>query len=229
LADAQNRQKLKLAAVAGGFFGVFNLIFNVIMPGIGPISGYVGFFALFANHAIVALLGYAVYLAARDNLSGIKIILVEIFVGLMGASLVVMPFFVDFLWQKTLLILLFLLFCVFGYLLIKSAVKEYREKEMLEQKVVERTKELELAKNDLEETNLMLEARVRSRTKELEQLNETLEEKIDSRTKDLKEKIKDLETFQRITVGRELKMIELKKEIERLRFAAGFERARKSV
>jgi hypothetical protein len=217
LADAQNRQKARFAALAAGFFGFFNLLFNVAGPVLGEMWGYAGFFALFTDYAVVMLLGYIVYLAARDQLFGIKIILVEIFVGLMGASLVVMPFFVGFLWQQALLVVLFVLFCVFGYVLIKSTIKEYHEKEMLEQKVAERTEELERAKINLEEINSVLGVRVRARTRELEKLNQTLEEKVTARTNDLEAKIKDLETFQRLTVGRELKMIELKQEIERLR------------
>jgi len=51
----------------------------------------------------------------------------------------------------------------------------------------------------------------------LKELQEKLEEKVKERTKELEEKIVQLETFQRLTVGRELKMIELKKEIEKLR------------
>jgi hypothetical protein len=216
VADSQNRQKARLVALAAGVFGFLNLIFNVLGPALGEWWGCVGFFALFMDYAVVSLLGYVVYLAARDRLAGIKVILVEIFVGLMGASLAVIPFFVELLWQRSLLIVLFVLFCGFGYVLIQGSIKEYREKELLEQKVTQRTHELELAKSDLEENNLTLEVRVRARTRELEFLNQTLEEKIMARTRDLEAKVRDLEKFQKITVGRELKMIELKREIERL-------------
>jgi len=43
------------------------------------------------------------------------------------------------------------------------------------------------------------------------------EEIIEERTKELQEKIKTLEKFQRVTVGRELKMIELKKALRQAR------------
>lgn len=46
------------------------------------------------------------------------------------------------------------------------------------------------------------------------QTNE-LERKVDERTSDLQEKIEELEEFKRLVVGRELRMIELKKQIQR--------------
>jgi len=44
-----------------------------------------------------------------------------------------------------------------------------------------------------------------------------LEEQVKERTKELQEKVEELERFHRLAVGRELKMIELKKEIEKLK------------
>jgi len=80
----------------------------------------------------------------------------------------------------------------------------------LERKVEERTKELEEAKK-------VLEIKVEARTRELKDLTERQEEIIEERTKEIHERMKELEKFHRLAVGRELKMIELKEEIKRLK------------
>jgi len=52
---------------------------------------------------------------------------------------------------------------------------------------------------------------------ESKRFQESLEKEVEERTKELREKLEELERFQKIAVGRELKMIELKKEVERLK------------
>jgi len=69
----------------------------------------------------------------------------------------------------------------------------------------------------LEEARTVLEIKVEARTKELKELAERREEIIKERTKDLQGRVNELERIHRLTVGRELKMIVLKEEIERLK------------
>lgn len=71
-------------------------------------------------------------------------------------------------------------------------------------------------KEALEDEKSILEIRVKARTKELEELAHALEEKVKERTKELQGRIDQLERFHKLTVGREMKMIELKKELEKL-------------
>jgi len=80
----------------------------------------------------------------------------------------------------------------------------------LEKRVSERTRELEEAKS-------ILEIKVRARTRELEELAHGLDEKVKERTRELEERIEELEKFHKLTVGRELKMVELKREIAKLK------------
>ena len=54
-------------------------------------------------------------------------------------------------------------------------------------------------------------------TKSLKNHTENLEQQVDGRTKQLKEKIDELERFKKVTIGRELKMVELKKQIEQIK------------
>ena len=76
--------------------------------------------------------------------------------------------------------------------------------------------DLRKSQEELQETKNILEIKVRARTKELQELTENLEEKVESRTKRLKIKIEELEKFHKLTVGRELELINLKNKIKEL-------------
>ncbi|MDD2853152.1 MAG: hypothetical protein PHY09_14805 [Desulfuromonadaceae bacterium] len=50
----------------------------------------------------------------------------------------------------------------------------------------------------------------------LNRLNEELEQRVSERTKELEQRNRELEQMNKVFVGRELKMVELKKRIEEL-------------
>lgn len=70
---------------------------------------------------------------------------------------------------------------------------------------------------ELEGTKTSLEIRIKARTKELQDLTEKQEEIIKERVKEIQKRTEELEKFQKLAVGRELKMIELKKEIKKIK------------
>ncbi len=81
------------------------------------------------------------------------------------------------------------------------------------------TRDLKESKRKLEEYSKTLEDRVKERTSDLMTANETLKTEIAERKKAehaLKKSMTDLERFNRIAVGRELQMIELKREVNEL-------------
>jgi flavodoxin/cell division protein FtsL len=72
------------------------------------------------------------------------------------------------------------------------------------------------AQDDAEIAQSSLEIKIQARTRELLILSQKLEEQVEGRTKELKSKIAELERFNRLAIGRELKMIELKNKVKEL-------------
>jgi len=101
---------------------------------------------------------------------------------------------------------------------LKDTMRELEESKLvLEKKVEERTLELKKAASSLGDSKDVLEIKIKARTLELEELSKGLDVQVKEKTKELQEKIADLEVFQRLSLGRELKMVELKEEIKKLK------------
>lgn len=80
----------------------------------------------------------------------------------------------------------------------------------------EAVKDLNRAKEALESSKVVLEIKVKARTRELEELAQSLEDKVKQRTKELQGRVNELERFHRLTIGREMKMVELKQKIRKM-------------
>ena len=85
----------------------------------------------------------------------------------------------------------------------------------LEEEVAER----QLAQESLQEQTMLLENEIEERRnaqEELEQLNDSLEQRVQERTAELAAKNAELERMNKIFVGRELRMVELKQKIKEI-------------
>jgi len=112
----------------------------------------------------------------------------------------------------TSFIMIAAIFYSFRSILFFSSNLKEKEKSLLKAQ-----EDTDKALRRAEEAKNILEIRVKARTKELKELNEELEERVEKRTKEMQRRMEELEKFHRITVGREKRMIELKKENEKLK------------
>jgi PAS domain S-box-containing protein len=111
----------------------------------------------------------------------------------------------------------------------KNQVQEIYKKVLKTEKIVNQEGKVLTKKNQEKIVNISASARQRNKNyiigyylafsdiSELKKLQEGLEKKVEERTKELKRRIAELEKFHKFAVGRELKMAELKKEIEKLK------------
>ncbi len=104
-----------------------------------------------------------------------------------------------------------------GQLEYRIEIKTGDEMEELGKAFNQMAKSLSQSRTALEESKAGLEIKVKARTKELEEMAEGLEDKVKERTKELQERIEELERFHKLTVGRELKMVELKEALQQAR------------
>lgn len=97
---------------------------------------------------------------------------------------------------------------------IKMMIECQEEVKLKTERLKLTIKKMEDMENQIKNVNVKLEEKVRGRTLELEGLKNNLEKTVKERTDELQKKVRELERFQELSVGRELKMIELKKQIE---------------
>jgi sensor domain CHASE-containing protein len=100
---------------------------------------------------------------------------------------------------------------------INTMLSQLQDAYRLEQRNQTLKAEATAASQALQTERGSVEDRVRQRTAELEQLRNTLEEQVNDRTKELNQQLTETQRMNDLMVDRELKMVELKQEISRLK------------
>ena len=103
-------------------------------------------------------------------------------------------------------------FIFFSTDMVSSFAEILREKR---DKLIQAQKKAIDAFEKIDEAKKVLEIRVDARTKELKFLTENLESQVRERTDELEKKLKELEKINKLMIGREIKMIDLKDELRK--------------
>jgi HAMP domain-containing protein len=104
-----------------------------------------------------------------------------------------------------------------GNMDVKVKVKTKDEMEELANSFNKMMQDLKKFHSALEENKAVLEIKVAAKTRELRELARALGKRVEERTRNLQDKMAELERFNKLTIGREMKMVELKKEIKKLK------------
>jgi signal transduction histidine kinase len=126
---SQNEKlQIKYLLIGLSIFFLANIIFNAILPQVRGTFEYYWF----GNLSIIFFIGFTGYAIVAYRLFGIEVILTEILVGLIGLLLIVQIFTAQTVLWKFINGLIFFLFCIFGYLLIRGVLREIKLREAVE-------------------------------------------------------------------------------------------------
>jgi len=158
---------------------IANLIFNIgLMLFIREYPIALTYLGTFSG---ILFFGFTAYAIVKKELFDIKVALTSVFVSIIAILLFVDMFlFTDILWIRALKGFTLFVFLIAGYLLIKSVLREIKQREVIAK------------------------------------MAEGLEIKVQERTGELQKKVEQLEKTNRLIVGRELKMVDLKKSVRDL-------------
>lgn len=210
--SADESQKIQIKYVFAGTLAaaIWGTLCNLFLP----------WFKIYAlmwagPYFTVVMVGLIAYAVLKHHLMNIKVIATDFSVGIMGAVLLIVPFFMPSDLLRLLTGAIFLLFCIFGYYLIKTTYEQARRKEEAQRTAIQERFSKEEAiwsARQLQRFNETLEQSVKLRTKELEEAKNIAEQK----AKEAEKAKEELEKFYRLTVGREIRMSELKGKIKEM-------------
>lgn len=202
--DSEQKGKIKYFIIGSVSYGLI----SIVSAGILPLFDYNRYIFLSALSASIWMI-FSLVAIYEKKLFEIKLILTEIIILIIATLMIFQILTAPSSLLKMINLLVFFIFLGMGYFLVKSVQKESELREQRERLVEE-----------LKKINLLLEEKVKERTKSLEKIEEErtialIREK--ALKKDLERKVEELEKFQHFTIGRELRIVELKKENEKLK------------
>jgi signal transduction histidine kinase len=100
---------------------------NLILVSVGRSE-----YSIFGPPSLIFFIIFTTYAIIKHHLFGIEVILTEILVGAIGILLLVQIFVAPTTLWKIVNGVIFVLFCIFGYLLIRGVFREIRRREELE-------------------------------------------------------------------------------------------------
>jgi signal transduction histidine kinase len=138
--------KSKIKFLLGGLSILFiaNSIFNIVFP------VFFNIFHLyeFGDYTTVIFISLIAYAIVRHNLFDIRIIVPNFIVSFLGTFLAIDAVIFSTTWEQRILkIFVLIIYIPFGYLLIRSVIREVRQREKLQQ-LTARLKELDKQKDE---------------------------------------------------------------------------------
>ncbi|MBU4481164.1 hypothetical protein KKH59_02510, partial [Patescibacteria group bacterium] len=121
------RMQMKYLFLGATLSSLFGSFCNLILPLQGDYR-----FVWLGPVFTIFLIGFTALAILKYHLFEIRVILTELLVGVMGIILLVLPFLMPSLTLKALTIAIFLLFCIFGYYLIRATHEESKRREEAE-------------------------------------------------------------------------------------------------
>lgn len=148
------------------FLGIFLFVVTVaVIDVLVPLVFHTSRFFGLSPISSIFLVGFTALAITKYHLFEIKVILTELSVGAIGLILLLQAFVAGTFWMRVLGFTIFVLFCVFGYLLIKTTHQEIKRREgteklarslaRSERQIKEQLAELERAHERLKELDKM--------------------------------------------------------------------------
>jgi len=137
------RQQLHYLFLGAFLFLSTNILVHLILPEVRESRE----FYQIGNYSTLFLIGFTAYAIITYRLFDIRVVLTQVFVVAIALTLFTQVLMVESVWQKILNAVTLASFCFFGYLLIKSILREIHYREQLS-RAYEKIKRIDKAKSE---------------------------------------------------------------------------------